>query len=165
MDLSKIPTGKNPPYDVYAKELTILGTALNPFTHLRAVGLLAELPLKVIQPGVFPLAAYADAFAAQHERREERREEPIAGRLRVVLRHRQTTLPGPGAAGGRAGAWPEPPGPGPSCGAFTLPSGSGGLTFARLNFSQFFQSCVWYGHFSISMHQAGGSESRKSSAR
>jgi len=62
-------TAAIPPYDVYAKELTILGTALNPFTHLRAVGLLSQLPLHVIKPGVFPLAAYAEAFAAQHERR------------------------------------------------------------------------------------------------
>jgi hypothetical protein len=34
--------------------------------------------------------------------------------------------------------------------------GSGGLALPRLNCSQSFQSCVWYGHFSVSMHQAGG---------
>ena len=56
------------PYEVYARELTILGTALNPFTHLRAVTMLGQLPLEVIEAGVFPLAAYADAFRAQQER-------------------------------------------------------------------------------------------------
>lgn len=56
------------PYLVYARELTILGTALNPFTHLRAVAMLGQLSLGVIQPGVFPLAAYEAAFQAQAER-------------------------------------------------------------------------------------------------
>lgn len=55
-------------YVVYARELTILGTALNPFTHLRAVAMLRELPLGVIQPGVFALAEYQAAFRAQEER-------------------------------------------------------------------------------------------------
>ena len=32
-----------PPYDIYAKELTIIGTALNPFTHLRAVEMLSAI--------------------------------------------------------------------------------------------------------------------------
>ena len=56
------------PYVVYARELTILGTALNPFTHLRAVAMLGSLPLGVIAPGVFPLAEFEAAFKAQEER-------------------------------------------------------------------------------------------------
>ena len=58
-----------PPFEVYQKELTILGTALNPMTHLRAVGLLSEIRLDALDPGVFPLADYAAAFQAQTDRR------------------------------------------------------------------------------------------------
>ena len=58
-----------PPFEVYAKELTIIGTALNPYTHLRAVELLSEIRFDALDRGVFPLANYAEAFAAQRERR------------------------------------------------------------------------------------------------
>ena len=57
------------PYEVYARELTILGTALNPYTHLRAVAFLPSLPLGLIERAVFPLAEFAEAFTAQQERR------------------------------------------------------------------------------------------------
>ena len=42
------------PQQVYAKELTILGAALNPFTHGRAVELLGELPLERPRAGSLP---------------------------------------------------------------------------------------------------------------
>ncbi len=44
-------------------------------------------------------------------------------------------------------------------------SGKGGLAFARLHVSYSFQSWVSYGHFTISMHHAGGSRSRKAFSR
>jgi L-iditol 2-dehydrogenase len=56
------------PQQVYAKELTILGAALNPFTHARAVELLGELPLQVLDPGRYPLDAFEAAFDAQRRR-------------------------------------------------------------------------------------------------
>ena len=56
------------PQQVYAKELTILGAALNPFTHARAVELLGELPLQVLDPGRYPLEAFEAAFEAQRQR-------------------------------------------------------------------------------------------------
>jgi threonine dehydrogenase-like Zn-dependent dehydrogenase len=57
-----------PPYVVYAKELTILGTAINPYTHLRATALLTELGLEHIDTATFPLARFEDAFEAQRTR-------------------------------------------------------------------------------------------------
>jgi len=53
------------PNDVYARELTILGTALNPYTHRRAANLVHELPLDELRFGDFPLAAVHDAIDAQ----------------------------------------------------------------------------------------------------
>jgi threonine dehydrogenase-like Zn-dependent dehydrogenase len=57
-----------PPYEVYARELTILGSALNPFTHLRAVELLAEVRFDQLDRGVYPLTQYRAAFDAQRDR-------------------------------------------------------------------------------------------------
>ena len=58
-----------PPFEIYAKELTILGSALNPFTHGRAVELLGEIRFDELDRGVFPLADYAAGFDAQRDRR------------------------------------------------------------------------------------------------
>ncbi len=55
--------------DIYARELTILGAALNPFTHARAVELVGHLGLERLAPGRYPLAAFAEAFDAQRQRR------------------------------------------------------------------------------------------------
>jgi threonine dehydrogenase-like Zn-dependent dehydrogenase len=55
------------PNDVYARELTILGTALNPFTHRRAANLAHQLPLDELVVGDFPLERFDDALAAQRE--------------------------------------------------------------------------------------------------
>jgi 2-desacetyl-2-hydroxyethyl bacteriochlorophyllide A dehydrogenase len=57
-----------PPQQVYAKELTILGSALNPYTHLRAIGLLRDLRLDRLSIGVFALERFAEAFEAQRDR-------------------------------------------------------------------------------------------------
>jgi threonine dehydrogenase-like Zn-dependent dehydrogenase len=57
------------PYEIYARELTILGSALNPFTHGRAVELLGEIRFDELDRSIFPLDAYAAAFAAQQDRR------------------------------------------------------------------------------------------------
>jgi L-iditol 2-dehydrogenase len=58
-----------PPYEIYAKELTILGTALNPFTHARAVELLGDVRFGALDRAIYPIDDYATAFAAQHDRR------------------------------------------------------------------------------------------------
>ncbi len=57
------------PQEVFAKELTILGTVINPFTHHRAVELLPALGLERLGILGFPLEAHEEAFRAQHERR------------------------------------------------------------------------------------------------
>jgi threonine dehydrogenase-like Zn-dependent dehydrogenase len=57
-----------PPYDIYAKELTIIGTALNPFTHLRAVEMLSAIRFDALDRRTYPLADYAAAFAGQRDR-------------------------------------------------------------------------------------------------
>jgi len=57
------------PNDIYARELTILGAALNPYTHARAVELVGHLGLERLEPGRYPLTGYASAFEAQHQRR------------------------------------------------------------------------------------------------
>lgn len=56
------------PQEIYAKELTILGTALNPFAHGRAVAMLREARLELLRPSSYPLDRFAEAFAAQHDR-------------------------------------------------------------------------------------------------
>ncbi len=53
------------PNEIYTKELTLLGTAINPFTHHRAMHLLHRLPLDAWNNVSFPLARLDDALAAQ----------------------------------------------------------------------------------------------------
>jgi threonine dehydrogenase-like Zn-dependent dehydrogenase len=55
------------PNDVYARELTILGTALNPFTHRRAANLAHALPLDELHVGDFGLDDFDAALTAQRE--------------------------------------------------------------------------------------------------
>jgi len=52
------------PYEVYAKELTLLGTAVNPFTQSRAVELLDRLPLARLRVTTYPLDSALDALDA-----------------------------------------------------------------------------------------------------
>jgi threonine dehydrogenase-like Zn-dependent dehydrogenase len=56
------------PQEVFAKELSILGTVINPFTHHRAVELLPSLGLERLDIRTFPLHAFTDAFEVQRER-------------------------------------------------------------------------------------------------
>ncbi|MCY7418447.1 MAG: alcohol dehydrogenase catalytic domain-containing protein [Chloroflexi bacterium] len=56
------------PQEVFAKELTILGTVINPYTYHRAVELLPGMGLDRLRVKSYPLAEHAQAFAAQHER-------------------------------------------------------------------------------------------------
>jgi len=57
------------PNDIYARELTILGAALNPYTHARAVAMVGELGLERLEPGRYALGDFAEAFEAQRLRR------------------------------------------------------------------------------------------------
>jgi threonine dehydrogenase-like Zn-dependent dehydrogenase len=52
------------PNEIYTKELTILGTAVNPFTHLRAVDLLASLPLHQLRIASYRLEDALTAMTA-----------------------------------------------------------------------------------------------------
>jgi L-iditol 2-dehydrogenase len=52
------------PNDVYARELTILGTAINPFTQHRAAALLTRLPLHELRISSLPLDKAREAIAA-----------------------------------------------------------------------------------------------------
>ena len=56
------------PQEVFAKELTILGTVINPYTYHRAVELLPGLGLDRLGIQSYPLEAHAQAFMAQHQR-------------------------------------------------------------------------------------------------
>ena len=56
------------PQEVFAKELTILGTVINPYTHHRAVELLPGLDLDRLRIQSYPLEAHAQAFMAHHQR-------------------------------------------------------------------------------------------------
>lgn len=56
------------PQEVFAKELTILGTVINPYTHYRAVELLPSLGLERLEFATYPLEAHVEAFAAQKRR-------------------------------------------------------------------------------------------------
>lgn len=57
--------GKLSPFEVYARELTILGSFINPYTHERAIDLLPQMHLEKLQMNPFPLASYRQAFEAQ----------------------------------------------------------------------------------------------------
>jgi len=52
------------PQEIYAKELTILGSAVNPYTMARAVGLLGRLPLDRLRIATYPLEEAAAAIEA-----------------------------------------------------------------------------------------------------
>lgn len=60
------------PQEIFAKELTILGTVINPYTHHRAVELLPSMGLERLDVMTFPLGSYGDAFAAQAARRADK---------------------------------------------------------------------------------------------
>lgn len=53
------------PRMLYDKELTLLSSVINPYTHQRAVQLLDRLPLQKLTSAVFPLEQLESAFEAQ----------------------------------------------------------------------------------------------------
>ena len=53
------------PYDIFQRELTIVGSFINPYTHERAVSLLPQMGFERLQINAFPLADFQNAFAAQ----------------------------------------------------------------------------------------------------
>jgi L-iditol 2-dehydrogenase len=57
------------PNEIYAKELTILGTALNPFTHRRAANLVNHLGLENFCFGYFAMDQIDEALQAQRDGR------------------------------------------------------------------------------------------------
>jgi len=50
------------PFDIYARELTVIGSFINPYTHERAVSLLPQMGLEKLQIETFPLAEFRRAF-------------------------------------------------------------------------------------------------------
>jgi L-iditol 2-dehydrogenase len=53
------------PYDIYARELTVIGSFINPYTHERAVSLLPQIGLDKLQINTFSLLDFRQAFDAQ----------------------------------------------------------------------------------------------------
>ena len=53
------------PYDIFARELTIVGSLINPYTHARAVELLPQMGLENLKTKAFPLSDYREAFETQ----------------------------------------------------------------------------------------------------
>ena len=53
------------PFDIYARELTVVGSFINPYTHERAVDLMPHMGLEKLQIDAFPLGEFRQAFAAQ----------------------------------------------------------------------------------------------------
>lgn len=53
------------PNEIYAKELSLLGTALNPYTHRRATNLIPRLKLDRLTTGFYPLDDFDGAMRAQ----------------------------------------------------------------------------------------------------
>jgi L-iditol 2-dehydrogenase len=58
-------TAKIRPFDIYARELTVVGSFINPYTHERAVDLLPPMGLEKLHFDTFPLAEFLPAFEAQ----------------------------------------------------------------------------------------------------
>ncbi len=50
------------PYDIYARELTVIGSFINPYTHERAVSLLLQMGLEKLKIEAFPLEEFQQAF-------------------------------------------------------------------------------------------------------
>jgi len=53
------------PYEIFSRELTILGSLVNPHTHERAVSLLPQMGLERLRIQAFPLNRFREAFDAQ----------------------------------------------------------------------------------------------------
>ncbi|MET0416732.1 MAG: zinc-binding dehydrogenase [Actinoplanes sp.] len=55
------------PNEIFAKELTLVGAVINPYTHHRAVQLLPRLGLERLRPAFYGLDQLSEALAAQRE--------------------------------------------------------------------------------------------------
>jgi 2-desacetyl-2-hydroxyethyl bacteriochlorophyllide A dehydrogenase len=53
------------PFDIYARELTVIGSFINPYTHERAVDLLPQMGLERLHFDAYPLEKFREAFDAQ----------------------------------------------------------------------------------------------------
>lgn len=53
------------PFDIFVRELTLIGSVINPYTHERAVALLPRLGLEQMSIAQFSLERFEEAFAAQ----------------------------------------------------------------------------------------------------
>jgi len=53
------------PYDVFSRELTVIGTLINPYTHERAVMILPQIGLEKLSIEVLPLAQLREALDSQ----------------------------------------------------------------------------------------------------
>lgn len=53
------------PRDIFQKELSIVGSVINPYTHQRAVAMLGELRLDRLNPAFFSLNQFPEALDAQ----------------------------------------------------------------------------------------------------
>jgi len=58
-------TAKVRPYDIYQRELKVVGSFINPYTHERAVSLLPQMSLEKLRIAAFPLEKFQEAFEAQ----------------------------------------------------------------------------------------------------
>jgi threonine dehydrogenase-like Zn-dependent dehydrogenase len=52
------------PNEIFSRELTIVGSLVNPYTHERAVSLLPQMMLDRLRLAAFPLARFSEAFEA-----------------------------------------------------------------------------------------------------
>ena len=53
------------PYDIFQRELTVVDSFINPYTHERAVTLLPQMGLEKLRVDTFPLEEFRQAFEAQ----------------------------------------------------------------------------------------------------
>ncbi len=53
------------PYDIFSREITVVGALINPFTHERSVHLLPQMGLEKLRIAAFPLAEFKQAFEVQ----------------------------------------------------------------------------------------------------
>jgi 2-desacetyl-2-hydroxyethyl bacteriochlorophyllide A dehydrogenase len=53
------------PYDIFSREITVVGALINPFTHERSVHLLPQMGLERLRIAAFPLAEFKQAFEVQ----------------------------------------------------------------------------------------------------
>ncbi|PSL06038.1 threonine dehydrogenase-like Zn-dependent dehydrogenase [Haloactinopolyspora alba] len=55
------------PHELFSRELTLLGSVINPYTHQRAVSVLPRLGLERLTPAFFELSEFENALRGQRE--------------------------------------------------------------------------------------------------